>query len=218
MVLGVGFLLMVTLVISAGVGALNDYIQDLLPQTYGVVILINQVVSLLIFTGLFALIFKILPDAKIEWRDVLVGSFFAAVLFNVGKYILGVYLGNSNFGSTYGAAGALVLLLAWIYYSSQILLLGAEFTQVFARRYGSKIVSVGVVQNPIDKLTDHVEPQQVEDESGKPVPDRVYARTRRSRFWASSWQRRKALRAQKMLAGLLGFVAAMSALIFARET
>lgn len=224
MVLGVGFLLMVALVISAGVGVLNDYVQDLLPQTYGFIILVNQAVSLLIFTGLFALIFKILPDAKVEWRDVLVGAFFAAVLFNVGKYVLGAYLGNSNFGSTYGAAGALVLLLAWIYYSSQILLLGAEFTQVFARRYGSKIVSVGVVQNPIDKLTDVVEvPEELEKEGAieqdeEEVLESIHARTQRSSFWASRWQKRKALRAQKMLAGLIGFVAVMSAFIFVRET
>lgn len=220
MVLGVGFLLMVALVISAAVGAVNQYLSDLLPQTFGVIFLVNQTVSLLVFTGLFALIFKILPDAKVEWRDVLVGAFFAATLFNVGKYILGVYLGNSNFGSTYGAAGALVLLLAWIYYSSQILLLGAEITQVYARRYGSKIVSVGEVQDPVDKATDvaegpeDIDRSQIEDRQTAEKATRGVSHIRTT----NPMLRRKQVRAQKLLAGLVGMVVAITAFIFAHET
>lgn len=88
---------------------------------------------------LFALMYKYLPDVKITWRDVGVGAMITALLFTIGKYLLGLYLGESSFGSTYGAAGSLVIFLAWVYYSAQILLFGAEFTQVYARRYGSQI-------------------------------------------------------------------------------
>jgi membrane protein len=219
MVLGVGFLLMVALVISAAVGAINQYLSDLLPQTFGVIFLVNQTVSLVVFTGLFALIFKILPDAKVEWRDVLVGAFFSATLFNIGKYILGVYLGNSNFGSTYGAAGALVLLLAWIYYSSQILLLGAEITQVFARRYGSRIVSMSEDQDPLDNATDmtqrpeHIGRSKIRDRRTAQNATRGVSHIRTT----NPALRRKQVQAQKLLAGLVGIVAVTLAFIFNRE-
>ncbi|HEX9388753.1 MAG TPA: YhjD/YihY/BrkB family envelope integrity protein, partial [Anaerolineales bacterium] len=92
---------------------------------------------------LFALIYKFLPDAEIAWRDVWLGAFVTAVLFSLGKLLIGIYLGNSAFSSSFGAAGSLVLLLVWIYYSAQILFFGAEFTQVYANNYGSKILPEG---------------------------------------------------------------------------
>lgn len=100
---------------------------------------VNFAISFAVVTLLFALIFKILPDVDIQWRDVWVGAAFTALLFTIGKLLIGLYLGNSGVTSTYGAAGSLVVILLWVYYSAQILLFGAEFTQVYARRYGSQI-------------------------------------------------------------------------------
>jgi hypothetical protein len=101
---------------------------------------INIVVSLGIITLLFALIYKYLPDAEIRWKDVWVGAFFTAILFTIGKQLIGIYLGNSSTTSVYGAAGSLVVILLWVYYSAQILFFGAEFTQVYARRNGDEII------------------------------------------------------------------------------
>lgn len=141
MVLGVGFLLLVSLVVSAGLAAVNEFVTGALP---GLVILaqgINFLVSFGIITVLFALVFKVVPDVKIAWRDVWVGALVTAFLFTVGKLAIGFYLGNSAPGSTYGAAGSLIVLLLWVYYSAQILFLGAEFTQVYANKFGSHIIA-----------------------------------------------------------------------------
>jgi membrane protein len=97
------------------------------------------VLSLGMITLLFAMIFKFLPDAKIAWRDVWIGAFLTALLFTIGKFALGIYLGKSGVASSYGAAGSLIVLLLWVYYSSQILFFGAEFTQVYANRFGSRV-------------------------------------------------------------------------------
>ena len=101
--------------------------------------LLNFVLSLAIITLLFAMIFKFLPDAKIAWRDVWIGAFLTALLFTVCKFALGLYLGKSSVASSYGAAGSLIVLLLWVYYSSLILFFGAEFTQVYANRFGSRV-------------------------------------------------------------------------------
>lgn len=138
MVLGTGFLLLIALIVSAGIAAVDDLAEGTLPRWQWVLEGLNLTLSLAIFTGLFAMIFKILPDVRVRWRDVLWGAFFTAVMFTLGKFALGIYLGNSSFTSTYGAAGSFVLILVWIYYSAQILLFGAEFTHVYARRYGIK--------------------------------------------------------------------------------
>jgi membrane protein len=99
---------------------------------------LNFLFSFGLVTLLFAMIYKILPAVRIAWRDVIIGSIITALLFSVGKFLIGLYLGNSAVASTYGAAGSVVLLLIWVYYSTQIFLLGAEFTKVYAHRYGSK--------------------------------------------------------------------------------
>ena len=99
----------------------------------------NSILSLALITVLFAMIFKFLPDAKVAWHDVWIGAFITAVLFTVGKLVLEVYLGKSGVNSSYGAAGSLIVLLLWVYYSSQILFFGAEFTQVYANRFGSHV-------------------------------------------------------------------------------
>jgi membrane protein len=137
MVITIGFILMVSLVISAGLAALSAFTNHLFPALEGLWKIVNITISLGVFTLLFALIYKYLPDIKIGWRDVLVGALFTSILFSIGKELLGLYLGNGSFGSAYGAAGSVVTVLAWIYYSVQIMLFGAEFTQVYTRRYGS---------------------------------------------------------------------------------
>jgi membrane protein len=141
MVLGTGFLLLVSLIISAGLAAVGEVFTGLLPGWEAVLQVINFVVSLAVITALFALIFKYVPDAKIAWGDVWIGAAVTAVLFSVGKLLIGLYIGHSSFSSTYGAAASLIVILLWVYYSAQILFFGAEFTQVYANTYGSRIRS-----------------------------------------------------------------------------
>lgn len=141
MVLGVGFLLLVSLVVSTVLQALNEFVSGVLPSFLLMAQILNFLVSFSVITVLFALIYKIVPDVRVAWHDVWIGSLVTAFLFTVGKWGIGLYLGNSAPGSTYGAAGSLIVLLLWIYYSAQILFLGAEFTQVYANNYGSRIVA-----------------------------------------------------------------------------
>lgn len=158
MVFGIGLFLLLSLLVSAILSALSNTELIASVTNYEVVPgfsflwlwkLLSFIISLSLITFLFALIFKFVPDAKVAWKDVWVGAWITSILFAIGRSLLGWYLGQGGIGSTYGAAGSLVVLLAWIYYSAQILLFGAEFTQVFAHRYGSQIrpsrnaVSVG---------------------------------------------------------------------------
>lgn len=140
MILGIGFLLLVSLVISAGLSATQETIGNAFPVSELILQIVNLIISIGVITVLFALMFKFLPDAEIAWHDVWMGAFVTAILFSLGKTAIGIYLGNSGVASTFGAAGSLVLLLLWIYYSAQILFFGAEFTQVYANKFGSKIV------------------------------------------------------------------------------
>jgi membrane protein len=146
MILGVVFMLLVSLIMSAALGILSKYLGGLFPGLEFIWALVDFSISLSVISGLFALMFKYLPDVHIKWSDVLIGSVLTAFLFNVGKYLIGLYLAKSAFNSTYGAAGSLVVLLAWIYYSAQILFVGAEFTQVFARRFGNHIEPKGYAE------------------------------------------------------------------------
>lgn len=139
-VLGIGFLLLVSLVISTALTALNNQLFGWLPDNLPLGQLINAVVSFGVITLLFAMIFKLLPDVEIEWSDVWTGAAVTALLFVLGKFLLSFYIGNQSFNSTYGAAGSLLVLLLWVYYSAQIFLFGAEFTQVYAKKYGSRLV------------------------------------------------------------------------------
>ena len=143
MILGIGFMLLVSLVISAAISAFGTWIGGLLPFQEFILQIINLIISIGVITVFFALIFKILPDANVAWRDVWIGAFVTAVLFSIGKTLIGLYLGSSAVTSSFGAAGSLVLLLLWIYYSAQILFFGAEFTQVYANQLGSRIVPEG---------------------------------------------------------------------------
>lgn len=139
MVLGVAFLLLVSLLLSAALHALGVFLGNGLPGGVALWVGINFVVSFGVVTLLFALIFKVVPDVRIRWRDVWPGAAFTALLFTIGKSLIGLYLGRASVGSPYGAAGSLVVLVVWLYYSAQILFLGAEFTQVYAGRFGSRI-------------------------------------------------------------------------------
>ena len=140
LILALGFILLVTLVIEGVVAALSSQIETLVPSISGpLLVAVNFVISLLLTGGLFAFIFKLLPDARIHWADAFKGGVFTAVLFALGRIGIGYYLAQGNISETFGAASFLVILLVWVYYSSQILFLGAEFTQVYARRYGARI-------------------------------------------------------------------------------
>jgi membrane protein len=142
MVLGLSFILLVSLVVSAVLSAFGDQLGRFLPEGLSAPLLeaINFAGSLAIIALLFGAIFKVMPDARIAWSDVRVGALVTAVLFVAGKFVLGLYLGRSNPGEAFGAAGALAVMLVWIYYSSMIVLLGAEFTQAWAEHRGSGIV------------------------------------------------------------------------------
>ena len=139
MILAIGFLLLVSLVVTAALSATQETIRDAFPLSEFLLQLVNLAVSVGVSTLLFALMFKFLPDAEIAWHDAWIGAFVTSLLFSFGKAAIGIYLGNSAVSSAFGAAGSLVLLLLWIYYSAQILFFGAEFTQVYANQYGSKI-------------------------------------------------------------------------------
>jgi membrane protein len=138
MILGIGFLLLVSLALTTVLSGLHEAIDRYLTVPAEVLSLANFGLSFAVVTALFAMIFKILPDARIEWRDVWLGAGVTALLFTIGKWLIGMYLGRAGVTSVYGAAGSLVLVLLWVYYSSQLLFLGAEFTEVYSRRYGSR--------------------------------------------------------------------------------
>ena len=139
MVLGVGALLLAALAASAGITALGNLVGDALPGNEIVWQIVNTLLSLVIVTLAFAGIYRVLPDADVDWRDVWIGAAVTAVLFTIGKILIGLYLGQASYANTFGAAGSIVVLLVWIYYSAQIFFFGAEFTQVYATKYGSKI-------------------------------------------------------------------------------
>jgi membrane protein len=158
MVISIAFLLLVSLIIHAAVMAISElmarYFESL---TILLLNIFNIVLPVAIITLLFALLFKFLPDAKVRWKDVWVGAFVTSVLFSLGKFIIGVYLGNSNVGSAYGAAGTVIIILTWVFYSSVLLFLGAEFTKVHAFKYGRKIepsdYAVRIEKRIVDKPT-----------------------------------------------------------------
>jgi len=137
MVLGTGFLLLVSLLLSAAIAALGDYLGTFLPGGAAVGHALNATVSLAVVTALFAMIYKILPDTPVAWRDVWLGALVTSFLFTIGKFGIGFYLGKASVASSYGAAGSVVVLLIWVYYSAMILYFGAEFTHVYSMRLGS---------------------------------------------------------------------------------
>ncbi|MFD2550532.1 YihY/virulence factor BrkB family protein [Bizionia sediminis] len=136
-ILAIGFLMLISFLITTAISVVNNYIQSLLPNlVVYIAFVFDIVVSIGIVTMLFALIFKFLPDAKIKWKTVWIGAFITGILFVLGKFLLGLYFGHADPGSTYGAAGTIVLILLWVSYSCLILFFGAQFTWVYAERYG----------------------------------------------------------------------------------
>jgi membrane protein len=132
LVVSLGFLMMVSLVVSAGLTALGDYLNAVLPFGKVLLTILNAIVSFLLISVLFAAIYKVLPDRPIQWRDVILGAVVTSLLFTGGKSLIGWYIGSSAVASTYGAAGALIIVLLWVYYTAQIFLLGAEFTKTYS--------------------------------------------------------------------------------------
>lgn len=162
MILTIGFLLLVSLMLNAVMDIFILQLQKLFPHTtYYAFYVFNIIFIVLVITSLFATIFKVLPDAKIKWKSVFFGSFFTALLFLFGKIAIGFYLGSTDIGSAYGAAGSVVIILVWVYYSATILFFGAEFTQLYAQRFGTAIEPtdyavfienrVVEIKTPIDK-------------------------------------------------------------------
>ena len=159
LILSLGFVLIVSLVLNAIAVAISDRIVNTFPgMGDALLFIVDTVISLVITTVLFGAIFKVLPDARIKWRDVMTGAFITACLFLVGKYGIGLYLGQSSIGSIYGAAGSVMILMIWVYYSSAILYLGAVFTKVYATNFGGKIypsdfsVWIKVEEVPVPKV------------------------------------------------------------------
>jgi membrane protein len=208
MILGVGFLLLVSLVLSTVLAVIGNYLGGLLPNLQFLWTTLNFLISFGVITLLFAMIYKFLPDVKITWNDVGIGAAITALLFTVGKSVLGLYLANSSVASTYGAAGSFVVLLLWVNYSAQILLFGAEFTQVYANKYGSQIVPA----NHAVPLTEEARAQQ-----GMPRLENIKAAATddKKRPGAKS-QARKRNPAALMLAGVIEAYQAISNLTGAK--
>jgi membrane protein len=141
MVLGVGFLLVVSLVVSALLTAVSGIVGGFLTIDPATAHSLDLIASFALITLLFAVIYKLVPDVRIAWRDVWIGAATTSLLFSIGKFLIGFYLGHSTVTSIYGAAGSLVTLLLWVYYSSLMFFFGAELTQVYANRYGSRAVA-----------------------------------------------------------------------------
>jgi len=139
-VLGVGFLLLISLLLSTWIAAMGKFFGSMLPIPESCLHIFAFLVSFIVITFLFAAIYKIMPAVELEWSDVLVGASFTSLTFTAGKQLIALYLGKAGIGSSYGAAGSLVAVLVWVYYSAQLFFFGAEFTKVYTRRYGSHFV------------------------------------------------------------------------------
>ena len=146
LILGIGFLMLVSLLVSAVLNAFEKWATSHMTGWELLLAVINQVMGFMLVTAMFAMIYKLMPRVRIEWRDVAVGALTTATLFSCGKWLIGLYIGTTGVGSGFGAAGSLVALLVWVYYSAQIFLLGAEFTWVYAHTVGSRTG----MQTPVD--------------------------------------------------------------------
>lgn len=137
LVIAFAFVLMTSLAVSAALAAMSAFLRGAFPGAEAALAVVDFVVSIVLLTGMFAAMYKILPDAPVAWRDVATGALFTTGLFEGGKYLIALYIGQSDIASSFGAAGALIVLLLWIFYSAQIFLLGAEFTRAYAKLFGS---------------------------------------------------------------------------------
>jgi membrane protein len=156
LVVAVGFLLLVSLLVSAALAALDRYMGNAFPALAAIWQAANVLVSFGVITLLFALVYKVLPDVDLRWRDVWIGGLVTAGLFSIGKFLIGLYLGRSTLASSYGAAGSVIVLLLWVYYSAQVVLLGAEFTRCYVEKFGGRPPSPHATEDPSPQLS--VEP------------------------------------------------------------
>ena len=166
LVAALGFLLLVSLVVSAALAALSTYANRVFPGAAVLFQIANFIISFVLIAALFAAIYKVLPDKSLAWRDVGVGAVATALLFTIGKFLIGLYVGSSAVASSYGAAGTAIVLLLWIYYSAEIFLLGAEFTKIYARHHGSPAA-------PPAPGTGQPKPAQTAAAAPRPVAARV---------------------------------------------
>jgi membrane protein len=169
MIISLGFLLIASLIINGLILALSDQLTQYFPHLTIVVInVFNVGLTFIIISALFSVIFKFLPDVEIGWKDVRIGAFFTATLFIVGKFLIGIYIEKVGPGSAYGAAGSIIVILVWVYYTAAILYFGAEFTQVYSERYGGKIkpasYAVHIIQTEEEKTVKVLPPQEHEVE------------------------------------------------------
>ena len=169
LVVALSFVLMVSLIVNAGMDLLSDNLKLYFAHvTVYLLYVMNMTLILVIITSLFTVIFKVLPDARIRWKDALTGAFFTALLFLLGKVLIGIYLGNSKIGLTYGASASVVIILTWVYYSSIILYFGAEFTKVYALRHGGGITpgpnAVYIIKREAKEITANMESKEIDNE------------------------------------------------------
>ncbi|SCY07899.1 YihY/virulence factor BrkB family protein [Flavobacterium caeni] len=169
LIVGLGFLLVVSLLVNGALVALNDWLVSYFPDTTVLLFrLINIGISFAVITLLFGIIFKVLPDAKIAWKHVRMGAFFTACLFMLGRYLIGLYIETTSAGSAYGAAGSLIVILVWVYYTAAILYFGAEFTRVYAEHRGARIepadYAVYVEQHELERKSGVIPPHPVKHE------------------------------------------------------
>jgi membrane protein len=175
LIASLGFLLLVSLLVNIVITALSNKIEHFFPGVEIIITLVNLAITLVVITVLFGIIFKVLPDVKISWKDVRSGAFFTALLFMLGQYLIGLYIQNFANSSAYGAAGSLIVILLWIYYTSAILYIGAEFTQVYAEASGSRIepaeYAVAVKQTEVEMEVTKLPPQNpdIKDKLVKPI-------------------------------------------------
>jgi len=150
LILGIGFLLLVSLTLSAALAGLEGYLKRHVPLPFGLLEVVNLLLSFFTIALLFALIYRVLPDAKIDWQAVVIGALATSAFFSIGKWAIGLYLGRTAVASPFGAAGSLVVILLWIYYASAILLVGGEFTRVYTREFVRRRVvpEAGAVPDP----------------------------------------------------------------------
>jgi membrane protein len=212
MVLGLGLLLMISLLLSTIISYLNDRIAEWFPVVGGVIPELGILVSLLLLTLAFALIFKYLPDVRIAWQDVLLGALVTAALFTFGRILISLYLSRSGVSSAYGAAGSLAVILLFVYYSMQIILFGAEFTQVYANRFGSNLLPDKDAQIIIRKPATAQEPSTTAAlHSPEPVvPTRPVNHSAQDTLQKPVRQREK-----EMAAGLIGLAVGLLFAFFA---
>src|SRR5690606_39032125 len=165
LIISLGFLLIVSFVVNGMILALEDILKQILPDITVVLInILNVVISFVVISVLFGIIFKFLPDVKISWKDVKWGAIFTTILFMIGRILIGIYIQTTGTGSTYGAAGSLMVILVWIYYTAAILYLGAEFTQAYAEKMGVQIepaeYAVHVEEKEVEHDVDKLPPQE----------------------------------------------------------